>query len=523
MKDLSQIHQQNAEWLEDLFDHAHDLIQIVAVDGTLLYVNKSWTTLLGYSKSELQGKKINVFIDPKDRLQYQEFRSQVISGKVADGPIVFKMQAKSGQSFTVEGVINLKEVEGVPQYTIGIFRDVSHRIQSEMQLQHLNQELREREHNLKQLLIQAPDAVVVIDQDSCIQFWNPKAEALFGWTAEEVLDKDLSSIIVPLHYREAHSKGMKRYLETGETRVLNKTIEITALHRRGHEFYVALTISATQQGGKTVFIAFIRDISEQKQSQQELERKTKQLEKSNDHLEDFAHAASHDLKEPLRKIRFFSERLRTSLDGQLPEEGDNLLERIEVAAERMQLLVEDLLEFSHVSEQPQELEAIDLNDKVQKVLLDLELSIEEKQAQIFVSELPTVQGNRRQIQQLFYNLIGNALKYNKPDIAPIIIISATVIKGSDAPIDISESDSNTPYHLIEVRDNGIGFEQQYANKIFKMFQRLHGKGQYSGTGVGLAIVRKVVENHKGHIWAESTPGEGAIFKVLIPINIETFN
>lgn len=260
------------------------------------------------------------------------------------------------------------------------------------------------------------------------------------------------------------------------------------------------------------------DYTSLRKSQMKLEQTINALERSNTNLEDFAYAASHDMKEPLRKILTFLDRLKNALGPRLEENETRLFDRIEISAQRMQLLVDDLLEFSHVSEQTQLQESVNLNDKVQKVLSDLELLLEEKKAQVIVHPLPTVEGNRRQMQQLFQNLISNALKYSKPDVAPVITITSRDVKGSEvtAPIPVAYTDRS--FHLIAVSDNGIGFEQQYAEQIFKMFQRLHGKAEYSGTGVGLSIARKVVENHQGYIWAEGEPGKGATFSILLPIS-----
>jgi light-regulated signal transduction histidine kinase (bacteriophytochrome) len=240
------------------------------------------------------------------------------------------------------------------------------------------------------------------------------------------------------------------------------------------------------------------------------------LERSNKNLEDFAHAASHDMKEPLRKIRTFIDRIKRSLGSKLEETEERLFERIDASAERMQMLVDDLLEFSHVSEQPRQMELVNLNDKVLRVLTDLELPVEEKHANIIIGDLPTVKGNRRQLQQLFQNLIGNALKYSKPDVPPKITIQSRTLKGHDVPISLPVEWGERNFHLIEFADNGIGFEQEYADRIFEMFQRLHGKSEYAGTGVGLSIARKVVDNHNGYIWAKGQPGVGATFYVLLP-------
>ena len=283
-------------------------------------------------------------------------------------------------------------------------------------------------------------------------------------------------------------------------------------HDDGRELYYDIR---TVKSGELLVVS-LNDYTSLRTSQQELQQTIRALERSNTHLEDFAHAASHDLKEPLRKIMTFADRLKSTLLAKMTETESGLFERIETAAKRMQILVDDLLNFSHVSEQTQNIEQIDLNEKVQRVISDLELPIDEKSASIITGELPVVKGNRRQIQQLFQNLIGNALKYSKPDVPPVIKIQSRTIKADALPVSFEGSTAEA-YHLIEVSDNGIGFEQEYAEKIFAMFQRLHGKSEYSGTGVGLAIVRKVVENHNGHIWAEGKPEVGACFRVLLPV------
>ncbi len=240
---------------------------------------------------------------------------------------------------------------------------------------------------------------------------------------------------------------------------------------------------------------------------QTLSTLNQELQRSNQNLEEFAHAASHDLKEPIRKIHYFTHQLREQLSGQLQEAELRSFSRIENATQRMGNLIDDLLLYSHVSQRPHETEAVDLNEKVQRVLEDLELDIEEKKADIQVGKLPVVQGYRRQLQQLFQNLLSNAIKYSKADVPPQVTITAEPL----------EKDGRL-YQAIKIKDNGIGFEPMYADKIFQMFARLHGKAEYSGTGVGLSIVKKVVENHNGFIEVESEPGEGSTFQIVLPVS-----
>ena len=231
----------------------------------------------------------------------------------------------------------------------------------------------------------------------------------------------------------------------------------------------------------------------------------KELQCSNQNLEEFAHTASHDLKEPVRKIHFFTTQLKGQLTAQLDETQARAINRIENATERMGNLIDDLLLYSHVSQRSQETETVDLN---KKVLEDLELDVEEKKAVLTIEKLPVVQGCRRQLQQLFKNLISNASKYSKADTTPQIHISAG---------DVKEQEKR--YHLIQIKDNGIGFEQEYGEKIFQMFTRLYEKAEYSGTGVGLSIVKKVVENHNGFIKQKVLLEKDRCLKFIYPFKI----
>jgi signal transduction histidine kinase len=200
----------------------------------------------------------------------------------------------------------------------------------------------------------------------------------------------------------------------------------------------------------------------------------------------------------------------------MEEEDLRYFERLEMGAKRMNTLIDDLLLYSHVNRGMATIETVDLNQMLSFVMDDLELQIEEKKARMEIGSLPTVQGRPRQLQQLFENLIANALKYSREGEAPVVSIRSQLIKGGETTAHSSMVNPDKLYHLIEVGDNGIGFEQADAERIFNVFTRLHGNTEYRGTGVGLSIVQKIVENHQGSIWAESSPGEGARFKILLP-------
>lgn len=506
---------ENLETYKDLFDNAHDLIHIVHLDGTIIYVNKAWMDVLGYSHEEIQGQSIYSFIEEQDRSLYIEYRETIIKGNTKDKEITIGLLPKNGSRIKVEGFVSTKIIEGTPLYTRGIFRDVTEKLQNEARLKLANEELKEREANLQQLLFYAPDAIVVIDRQSIVTYWNPKAEAVFGWSAEEVVGKCLTQIIIPPRYREAHTNGMNRYLTTGEVRVLNKTIEITALNKKGKEFYVSLTISTTSQKGKIAFIAFIRDIDEQKRNALELEQKKADLERSNAELEQFAHVASHDLKEPVRKVRTFSKRIKDEFEADLPDKVKIYVHKIESAASRMSDMINGVLLYSSINVGAQLAETIDLEEIIRNIENDLEIVIQQKEAVIEYGRLPVIEGLPVLIYQLFYNLISNSLKFSKQGTAPLIKIAAKNAQPDDIRKNITLPIGEA-YVQIEVQDNGIGFNQKEAEKIFKTFTRLNSKDDYEGTGLGLALCRKVVERHGGWIGAEGIKGEGARFKILLP-------
>lgn len=240
------------------------------------------------------------------------------------------------------------------------------------------------------------------------------------------------------------------------------------------------------------------------------------LKRSNKNLEQFAYIASHDLQEPLRKIQQFGDLLISQYATSLGD-GVNYLERMQVAARRMSTLIRDLLAFSRISTRQEISDSVFLADIVNTVVADLDLRIQEAEAVVTVTHLPTVQGDPAQLAQLFQNLLTNGLKFRRAEVAPKIEINSQAIAAIDLPAGIRPTRLATNYHRIDVVDNGIGFDEKYLDRIFQVFQRLHGKSEYAGTGVGLAICEKVAANHGGAITATSQPGQGATFSIYLPV------
>lgn len=257
---------------------------------------------------------------------------------------------------------------------------------------------------------------------------------------------------------------------------------------------------------------------------QELTIYSEELSRSNRELEDFAFVASHDLQEPLRKIRAFGDRLMSTYEEELEGKGVDYIKRMKAAAERMSNLINDLLEFSRITTRGKEFKSIDLNLIMEDIFSDLEIAVEESVSQINTATLPIIQGDKGQMYQLFLNLLSNAIKFRKPDVPPVISIAYEEKQ-------ITDENTKLPvdWHILTITDNGIGFEQEFADKIFVPFQRLHGRSEYKGTGIGLAVCRRIVERHGGNISATSELGAGTVFTVAIPVapilfeNTETNN
>jgi PAS domain S-box-containing protein len=249
----------------------------------------------------------------------------------------------------------------------------------------------------------------------------------------------------------------------------------------------------------------------------ELEVANKDLKKSNADLAQFAYIASHDLQEPIRKIRIFSQMIEKMLEDYPNEQAKIYLEKIETSSARMHALIKDVLTFSEVSNKSSEIKAVDLNELIQQILCDFELVIAEKEAEIEVESLPTLNANPLQMYQLFGNLISNALKFVRKDLKPLIRIAVRKMKVEE--IESLHLRSDLTYCNISVQDNGIGFRQEHAEQIFNIFQRLHKKADYEGTGIGLALCRKIARNHQGDLFAEGNADKGAVFNIIIPVNL----
>ncbi len=374
-----------------------------------------------------------------------------------------------------------------------------------------------QERNLLRSLIDAiPDQIFVKDTEGRYALDNvahrrflniADPEHLTGRTVFDFAPRELATIY------EADDQGV---LATGNP-ILNR--EEPAVNADGKMVWLSTTKVPLRDltGERLVGLVCVSsDISERKLAEEKLRVFAAQLERSNAELRDFASVASHDLQEPLRKIQAFADRLRLKCADALDQQGLDYLERMQNAAGRMQTLIQDLLTLSYVTSRAQPFVQVDLGQVVQGVLSDLEVRIEQDAAKIEVGPLPTIDADPVQMRQLFQNLLSNALKFHKPGQPPEVTISARVLPAPEQALSPGTGQGEELCQIV-VADNGIGFEEQYVEQVFTLFQRLHSRQEYEGTGIGLAVCRKIAHRHGGSIVAKSEKGQGATFIIKLPV------
>ncbi|MGA2067727.1 MAG: PAS domain S-box protein [Thermoguttaceae bacterium] len=374
--------------------------------------------------------------------------------------------------------------------------------------------LAEAQARKNSILESSVDPIITINHQGVIIEFNRAAEQAFGYSREKVLGTQPSDVLFPPSMSSEHRSRIERYLEAGEGSMLGRRAEVTVNRANGEVFPAELAMALSQEGGAPVMTLFVRDISLRKKGEEEQARYAAELERSNRELEQFAYVASHDLQEPLRKIRTFGDRLEMKCHDLLDETARDCVQRMQKAAARMQELIEGLLMFSRITTRARDFAAVDLAEVAREVVGDLEAQIERVGGRVEVGNLPKIQAEPLQIRQLLQNLTANALKFRRPDEAPVVRIEGRYVPRRPPQPGAAPAEEQC---RITVEDNGIGFDEQYREQIFGLFQRLHPRDEYEGAGIGLALCRKIVECHGGTIAAHSTPGKGSLFEVLLPV------
>jgi PAS domain S-box-containing protein len=357
----------------------------------------------------------------------------------------------------------------------------------------LGRSLQHSEAMLRRVTETAHDAIIAADADGIIRYWNPGAERMFGYTTAEVLGKPLT-VLMPERFQGPHETGIRRFIETGDARVVGRTVELAGRRKDGSEFPLELSLGAEPLDGKMAFTGIIRDITARKRTQEALQT-------TNAELESFSYSVSHDLRAPLRAIHGFARILLEDHAATLDPEAHRLLGVIDQNTRRMGQLIDDLLAFSRLGRQELEKRPVDMTELVSGIADDVRRGDGNGGIEFKIVPLPPAQGDRALLRQVWGNLVQNAAKFSRQREHPHIEVG------------FRPDGNQTVYY---VRDNGAGFDDRYADKLFGVFQRLHREDEFEGTGVGLAIVKRIVQRHAGRVWAESKLNEGATFYFTLP-------
>ena len=464
------------------FELTADLVCVAGPDGRLLLASPSWQRVLGYSLSEITSRPFIDFVHPDDReATLAEFGSELAGANQAYS---FKNRYRCAN-----GDYRWLEWNSMPDPGSGrvyaVARDVTERVQSEEALA-----------RLAAIVESSADGILAVDSSCRISEWNAGAVALFGYTAEEAIGQELT-VTAP---EDERGEQMRRWAEAVAGRP--QIYESFRRRKDGSRFRALLTLfpisdrTGAHLGGSTS----VHDITDSYEAHRRLQQSSKELARSNSELEQFAYVASHDLQEPLRMVTGFMGLLQKRYGNTLGDEADEYIGFAVDGARRMQGLIDDLLTYSRVGSRGRNLEAVNLADVARSVGQNLHPLTEETGATIEQADLPTVTADRLQMGQLYQNLIGNAMKFH----------------GEKPPrVELGAERGNGEWRLF-VRDHGIGIAPEHREKVFVIFRRLHSREEYPGSGIGLAVCKRIVERHQGRIWVDSTVGGGCTFWFTLP-------
>jgi PAS domain S-box-containing protein len=348
-------------------------------------------------------------------------------------------------------------------------------------------------------------AIITMDTERKIERWSNGATQIFRFTEAEVIGQSADIIFTPEDLEAgAPQQEMETARDTGRA-----ADERWHQRKDGSRFFASGVMRSIQENALTGYVKVLRDVTQQRLFTEELSKQVKErtieLRRSNEDLQQFAHVASHDLKEPVRKIKTFHNRIRDEYGKTLPEQVSFFLEKINSSTDRMYTMIDGILSYSKLANAKQSFKGVDLNEIIRNIEIDLEVLIQQKNAVITATEMRSLTADNQLMYQLFYNLILNSLKFSK--------------EGEPVRINITSEDvehNQSRFNKITLSDNGIGFEQEYADSIFETFTRLNPVEEYEGTGLGLALCKKIVERHEGSISATSEPGKGATFIIFLP-------
>jgi PAS domain S-box-containing protein len=487
--DLSESKESGAKY-RGLLEAAPDAMVVVNESGEIVLLNLQAEKQFGYWRDELIGQKISNIIPQgfAERLIADGTRTaeEALAQQIGTG-IELYGRRKDGDTFPIEIMLSpLESAEGI--LVTAAIRDVTVRRDAEITLAQM-------EGRYRGLLEAAPDAMVVVNESGEIVLLNVQAEKRFGYRRDELVGQKVKNI-VPEGFAERLVADALRSQEDALEQQIGTGIELIGRRKDGSNFPIEIMLSPLESADGILVTAAIRDITIRKRAEEHLLEKVDELNRSNEKLGQFAYIASHDLQEPLRMVASYTQLLSKRYKGKLDSDADTFISFAVDGANRMQRLIQDLLAYSRVGTKDNDFKNVSSNEALQQALVNLGRAVSDSAAIVTSDPLPAIVADQVQLIQLFQNLIGNAIKYQGAGI-PRVHVSA-----------IQDSERRW---LFSVRDNGLGIEPQYFEKIFGMFQRLHQPEEFAGTGIGLAICKKIVERHGGNISVESQVGQGSTF------------
>jgi PAS domain S-box-containing protein len=492
--DLSESKESGAKY-QALLEAAPDAMVVVNQAGEIVLVNVQAEKRFGYRRDELVGQKVKNVIPEgfAERLIADGARSaaEALAQQIGTG-IELIARRKDGSEFPIEIMLSpLESAEGI--LVTAAIRDISVRKEAETHLAQM-------EGKYRGLLEAAPDAMVVVNAAGEIVLLNVQAEKQFGYSRNELVGQQVKNI-VPEGFAERLIADGTRSAAEALAQQIGTGIELIARRKDGSEFPIEIMLSPLESAEGILVTAAIRDISVRKEAETHLVKTVRELKRSNDELQQFAYVSSHDLQEPLRMVASYTQLLAKRYKGRLDSEADEFITFAVDGCKRMQGLIQDLLAYSRAGTNGKELCEVSGEDALRGALTNLRITLEQSGAVVTHDSLPALMTDETQLTQVFQNLVGNAIKYRGAEV-PRVHVSAT--KNGDSE------------WIFSVRDNGLGIAPQYFERIFILFQRLHGRNEFEGTGIGLAICKKVVERLGGRIWVESQPGKGSTFHFALP-------